>query len=140
MRDVYLNQPEKNIKTYLIKHTLAMGVWWFIFLFIRYKENITCVFSYSYIEWSIYLPYLSIAAFAREWFIVPLITYFILNTLPILMMLIYIYFMEKVFDKRQIYIHDSDTKPYEDSYDYHFDINMDVDLNKEIIDEKTNKK
>lgn len=128
IRDIYLNHPDINIKTYLIKHFLASLVWWFIFFFIRYKEADN-VFSFTYFEWAIYLPYLTIPAFTHEFFISAIINYFVINLLPFMMILIYIFFMEKFFDKRQKYVHDSDIRIQED-YDYHFDINSEVKLGK----------
>ena len=127
-RDIYLNHPDINVKTYLIKHFIASFVWWFIFFFIRYKEADN-VFSFSYFEWAIYLPYLTIPALTHEFFISAIINYFVINLIPFIAILIYIFFMEKFFDKRQKYVHDSDIRIQED-YDYHFDINSEVNLGK----------
>ena len=136
-KDVYLNQPKTNIKTYLISHFIAISFWWFIFYFIRYQE-IDNIFSIPVMESVIYLPYLPVSAFTNEYFITPLITYFVLNIIPFVYILIYIFFMEKYFEKRNKYKKDSDIRIQED-YDYHFDINQEVILGNKI-DEEVDKK
>ena len=133
-KDVYLNHPNIDIKMYLIKHFIAISFWWFIFYFIRYRE-IDNVFSFTVFDNAIYLPYMPIAAFTGEYFITPLITYFVINVIPFIFMLIYIYFMEKFFTKRKAYQKDSDIRIQED-YDYHFDINSHVEIGNNIDEVK----
>ncbi len=125
-KDVYLNQTKINIKKYLIIHFIAISFWWFIFYIIRYQE-IDNIFSIPVMESVIFLPYLPICGFTHEYFITGLITYFVVNIIPFVYILIYIYFMEKYFEKRNKYKKDSDIRIQED-YDYHFDINQEVIL------------
>ncbi len=121
-KDVYDNQVDTNIKFYLIKHLIACALWSLPIIALKYKQEIININDFNYFEWALYLPYLTISGFLRNFYYPIYLTYAIVNIIPFIYILIYVRSMEKFYDKREEEkkFYDLSDEIKDDSYEYRF--------------------
>ncbi|MBQ7276017.1 MAG: hypothetical protein IJS58_02090 [Bacilli bacterium] len=124
---------EENWVVYVIKYSISIAIWWTLFFTIRFTTNST-IDQFNYLQWAFFLPFMWLGGITREFFIMGILGYLVVTTLPLIISLPIIFLREREMtnptlnekDKKYKSGQDFDGAIIDDDYEYHFDATQEI--------------